>query len=112
VQSSGFVFAGGVVAVRSPTSTSWSASPYYATPNYAISAYQHTPNGPILTVESNGNLGLIDPTASPSTWTTVGSVGVQPKRLRFKSGIGFVSNHGSDTITILIWNGVGTPSIG
>lgn len=62
---------------------------------------------------STGNLVLIDRSQTPTTFTTIGPLGDTPRRIRWdpSSGIGCVSNFGSDSVTIFTWNGGSSAAI-
>lgn len=86
-----------------------------------MSAYQHRLRGSVLGVldGSPGTLVLWDRSVAPTSVTTVGELGNHPRRLRCLLPWCVVSNYGSNSITVINWDGessepriVGTVPVG
>lgn len=84
----------------------------------AVSAYQHRVGGPILAVSGgeggsgSGKLKVVDRSGDMPAATDIGDVGDTPRRLRCLVPVCVVSNHGSNSLSVITWDGESlTPSI-
>lgn len=112
----GFVLASGSAVSRyvHTSGSSYTQAGFFAT-GTAVSAYAHTATGPVLSVEDGqpGTLYITDLTdpMNPAT-TAVGAMQNDPRRVRCLPPICAVSNFGSDSLTIVTWDGTSaTPTI-
>ena len=84
-----------------------------------ISAFAHKVGQPVL-VATDGQPGQLyladpavfaDPTAFDAEPTFIGNVGMEPRKVRCLNGVCVVSNFGSDSLTIVLWDGGDTATI-